>query len=63
MAGGLIGHPVRVVMQRQPPGGGVGIGIDLKYQTLFDQPLHLTPDERKDLVAFLRALTDTVTRQ
>lgn len=42
-------------------GGGVGIGIDLKYQTLFDQPLHLTHDEKADLVEFLKALTDTVT--
>jgi cytochrome c peroxidase len=42
-------------------GGGVGIGIDLEYQTLFDQPLHLTHDEKTDLVEFLRALTDTVT--
>ncbi len=25
-------------------GGGIGIGIDLPYQTLFDQPLHLTYD-------------------
>jgi cytochrome c peroxidase len=42
-------------------GGGVGIGIDLKYQTLFDQPLHLTPDEKTNLIEFLKALTDTVT--
>jgi cytochrome c peroxidase len=40
-------------------GGGVGIGIDLPYQTLFDQPLHLTTTEKTDLIAFLRALTDT----
>jgi cytochrome c peroxidase len=40
-------------------GGGVGIGIDLPYQTLFDHPLELTRGERSDLVAFLRALTDT----
>ncbi|HWZ58198.1 MAG TPA: cytochrome c peroxidase [Gemmatimonadaceae bacterium] len=40
-------------------GGGAGIGIDLPYQTLFDQPLHLTRRERTDLIAFMRALTDT----
>jgi cytochrome c peroxidase len=40
-------------------GGGVGIGIDLPYQTLFDQPLHLAASEKADLIAFLRALTDT----
>ena len=44
-------------------GGGVGIGSDLPYQTLFEQPLHLTPDEKHDLVAFLCALTDTVTQR
>jgi cytochrome c peroxidase len=40
-------------------GGGTGIGVDLPYQTLFDQPLKLTRGERTDLIAFLRALTDT----
>ena len=40
-------------------GGGTGIGVDLPYQTLFDQPLKLTRVERDELVAFLRALTDT----
>jgi cytochrome c peroxidase len=40
-------------------GGGTGIGLDLPYQTLFDHPLHMTPGERADLIAFLRSLTDT----
>jgi cytochrome c peroxidase len=40
-------------------GGGIGIGIDLPYQTLFDQPLKLTRDEKSDLIEFLHALTDT----
>ncbi len=40
-------------------GGGAGIGTDLPLQTLSRRPLHLTAGERKDLVAFLRALTDT----
>ncbi len=40
-------------------GGGRGIGIDLPYQTLYDRPLGLTPREQRDLLAFLRALTDT----
>lgn len=43
-------------------GGGTGIGIDLPYQTLFDQPLNLTRREQGDLIAFLRALTDTSSR-
>jgi cytochrome c peroxidase len=40
-------------------GGGEGIGARLPNQTLSVRPLHLTPDERRDLVAFLGALTDT----
>jgi cytochrome c peroxidase len=40
-------------------GGGTGIGVALPYQTLFDQPLKLTPGERADLIAFVSALTDT----
>ena len=40
-------------------GGGTGIGVTLPYQTLFDQPLRLTDGEKADLIAFLRALTDT----
>jgi cytochrome c peroxidase len=40
-------------------GGGIGIGADVPRQTLARRPLHLTRDERADLVAFLGALTDT----
>ncbi len=41
-------------------GGGAGIGASVRGQTLDPAPLHLTHDERRDLVAFLGALTDTV---
>jgi len=40
-------------------GGAVGIGLKLPYQSLPTTPLRLTPAEKKDLVAFLGALTDT----
>jgi cytochrome c peroxidase len=40
-------------------GGGHGIGIVLDNQTLPTARLRLTPAERRDLVSFLRALTDT----
>jgi cytochrome c peroxidase len=40
-------------------GGGLGIGSRIPTQTLAARPLHLTTGERADLVAFLRALTDT----
>ncbi|MCE2952680.1 MAG: cytochrome-c peroxidase [Gemmatimonas sp.] len=40
-------------------GGGAGIGIALENQTLPPDPLNLTAGEQRDLVTFLRALTDT----
>ncbi len=40
-------------------GGGVGNGLDLPTQTLAADSLHLAPKEKRALVAFLRALTDT----
>jgi len=41
-------------------GGGIGIGAVVPNQTLSSRPLHLTPREKRDLIAFLRALSDTV---
>jgi cytochrome c peroxidase len=40
-------------------GGGAGIGVALDNQTLPPDSLRLTPAERRSLVAFMRALTDT----
>jgi cytochrome c peroxidase len=40
-------------------GGGAGLGLHIPNQTLPSSPLKLTPAERRDLVAFLHALTDT----
>ena len=41
-------------------GGGQGIGIpNLEHQTLAPDPLRLTHDEQRDLIAFLRSLSDT----
>jgi cytochrome c peroxidase len=40
-------------------GGGAGIGIALDHQTLPPDPLKLTARERRELVAFMHALTDT----
>ena len=37
-------------------GGGAGIGIDLPHQTLPPEPLRLTRAEKRELLAFLRAL-------
>jgi cytochrome c peroxidase len=44
-------------------GGGAGLRKPLPALTLSAQPLHLTRGERSELVAFLRALTDTVVAQ
>ena len=41
-------------------GGGVGLGLDIPYQSLPTTPLELGALEKKDLVAFLGALTDTI---
>ena len=40
-------------------GGGAGIGLDLPNQTLPPDSLHLSRTEKRSLVAFMRALTDT----
>jgi len=40
-------------------GGGAGIGIHLEYQTLPPDALGLTTVEQRELISFLRALTDT----
>jgi cytochrome c peroxidase len=40
-------------------GGGAGIGIELPNQTLSPEPLRLSVREKRDLIAFLGALTDT----
>lgn len=40
-------------------GGGAGIGATASAQTLPSRPLHLTPRERSDLVAFIHSVTDS----
>jgi cytochrome c peroxidase len=40
-------------------GGGAGLGIELPNQTLSPEPLRLTEQEKHDLVAFVRSLTDS----
>ncbi|SKC06225.1 cytochrome-c peroxidase [Dyadobacter psychrophilus] len=41
-------------------GGGAGLGLDLPRQTLSPLQLHLTDQEKKDIIAFLNALTDKI---
>ncbi len=39
-------------------GGGLGFGLPVENQTLPEDKLHLTPEESKALIAFMRALND-----
>ena len=39
-------------------GGGQGMGLDVPNQTLPPDPLDLTDDEQKALIAFMKSLTD-----
>jgi cytochrome c peroxidase len=39
-------------------GGGEGLGLKMKNQTLAPDKLNLTPTEIKEIIAFLNALTD-----
>jgi len=38
-------------------GGGAGLGVDVPYQTLPSDSLNLSAQQRKDLVAFMKALS------
>jgi cytochrome c peroxidase len=40
-------------------GGGVGMGLDIPNQTLSEQKLKLTNQDKKDIISFIKALTDT----
>jgi cytochrome c peroxidase len=49
------------VMDFYNEGGGAGRGINLEYQTLSSNSLNLTEAEIKDVIAFMKALTDEST--
>ncbi|MFK7968883.1 MAG: cytochrome-c peroxidase [Bacteroidia bacterium] len=51
-------HSLEEVVDFYNRGGGHGIGIQLKNQTLSPDPLGLTREEQASLVAFMKALTD-----
>lgn len=40
-------------------GGGIGLGLDVPHQTLPGDSLGLTKQEEKDIVTFMKSLTDT----
>jgi cytochrome c peroxidase len=41
-------------------GGGQGLGFNLPNQTLPTDKLNLTPLEKKQLIAFMKTLTDKI---
>lgn len=47
------------VMDFYNKGGGAGLGIALPHQALSDAPLKLNKREIGDIIAFVRAFTDT----
>lgn len=50
---------LKQVMDFYNKGGGIGLGIDVPYQTLPSDKLNLSNAEIKDVVAFMQSLTDT----
>jgi len=40
-------------------GGGAGLGLDVPNQTLSADSLHLSKDEKRALISFIKALGDT----
>ena len=46
------------VMEFYNQGGGAGLGLELPNQTLSTSKLNLSDQEKQDIIAFLKALTD-----
>ena len=47
------------VMEFYNRGGGAGLGLEIENQTLSDEPLNLTEQEKSDIIIFLKTLSDT----
>ncbi len=46
------------VMEFYDKGGGAGLGLEVPDQTLSPMPLNMTDQEKSDIIAFLKSLTD-----
>ncbi|HSB91896.1 MAG TPA: hypothetical protein VLC28_02210, partial [Flavitalea sp.] len=46
------------VLEFYNKGGGIGLGLPVKYQTLSSVSLNLTKQDMKDIIAFLNTLED-----
>lgn len=53
-------HSLEKVMEFYNAGGGAGLGLNVPEQTLPSTPLHLNPQEIKDMISFMKALTDSL---
>jgi cytochrome c peroxidase len=40
-------------------GGGAGLGLNVPNQTLSSDKLHLTKQDKQDIISFIKSLTDT----
>ena len=49
---------LKQVMTFYNNGGGVGLGLNLEYQTLPEDALNLTEKEIKEVIAFMKSLED-----
>ncbi len=59
MHNGVFGH-LEEVLEFYNAGGGAGKKLSVSNQTLDAEPLQLTEREKRDLIAFLRALTEDI---
>jgi len=57
MHNGALGSLEKVI-EFYDKGGGAGLGLDIPGQTLPAAPLHLSEEEKSDIIAFLHSLTD-----
>ena len=53
-------HSLETVIEFYDKGGGTGMGLSVPDQSLSSIQLHLTAEEKKDIILFIHSLTDSV---
>ncbi|HXB93374.1 MAG TPA: cytochrome c peroxidase, partial [Puia sp.] len=53
-------HSLERLVEFYNKGGGAGLGLNIDDQTLSSRPLHLSPQESRDIILFIHALTDSI---
>jgi cytochrome c peroxidase len=51
---------LETLMDFYDKGGGAGLGLNAPEQTLSSSPLHLSAEEKKDIILFIHTLTDNL---